>query len=255
MKSIVFISGIFYTTGIFAMQGATAGKNLAKQVTTKVIVNTVGEHSQLFNLVQNGSPVELLAAIFRGADVNATDGEKTLLQHAQQLGQDDMAVILLRHGAEDSDVMPAQEETTKVVLPAMTPAQALADNALKKKCDNTLHLAVLAGQTAKAKGLIAAGSDINGRDELGKTIAHHAAIAGNLEIITTLVENHADMNIKDNFGNTPYAVAKFAEQHDVVAYLTPMMDAAILEEAELADLQAAALALREQNKTCRNRAF
>ena len=255
MKNIIVILSIFCITDLFAVQGA---KNLARQVTTQtnVLVNEASKHNALFKLVEEGMPVELLAAILRGADVNATDGEKTLLQHARQLGRDDMTAILIRHGAEESDVMPAQEEKTEVVLPAMTPAQTLADNALRQqKCDNTLHLAVLAGQTDKARGLIAASNDINGKDELGRTAAHHAAITGNLEIITTLVENHADINLKDNFGNTPYTAAELAGQQEIVAYLTPMMDAAIVEEIELAELQEAALELRAANKTCGNRAF
>ena len=249
MRSIVFIASIFYATGLVALSKVPSS---ATQVTTEVIVNTVSHRNQLFNLVEKGTPVDLLAAILNNADVNTTENGKTLLQYAKQLGRNEMVKILLRHGADDSEAMLAQEEAVGVDLGTLTAIQALAN---KKNCDKELHLATLAGQVDKVRGLIAANHDVNSRDELGRTAAHHAAITGNLEIITTLAENNADMNIKDNAGNTPYTAAKLAAQEDIVAYLEPITEAAAIDAAELAERQAAALALRDANKTCARRAF
>ena len=249
MRCIVFIVSMVYATGLFALSRVPSS---ATQVATKVMVKTVSHRNQLFNLVEKGTPVELLAAILNNADVNATEGGKTLLQYAKQLGRDNMVTILLRHGADDIEAMLAQEEAVEVGLSTPTTIQTLAN---KQNCAKQLHLATLAGQVDKVRGLIAADHDVNGRDELGRTAAHHAAITGNLEIITTLAESNADMNIKDNFGNTPYAAAEFAGQEDVVAYLKPMTDAAAVDAAELAERQRAALALRAANKTCARRAF
>ena len=250
MKHILFLSVIFYCTAVFFALPVSARK--APKVDTKVAVQTVtkySKHSKLFDIVRNGKPAELLTAIFLDADVNATDGKQTLLQYAQDLGRDDMVTILRRHGAEDSDAMPTQQEKT-LVLPTTT---ATTNNARTQACDDKLQRAVIAGQAARAEALITSGTDINAQDSQGKTAAHHAAETGNLDAMTILIENHADINMKDNFGRTPYAAAKLAGQEDIIAHLTPLLDIAAIEAAELTEQQDRALALRAQNKTCTNR--
>ena len=263
---VVFILGIFCMTVDVAR-----ARSLTPQVTTEVIVETVSKHSGLFNIVAKGKPVELLAEIFRGADVNVIEDSKTLVQHARELGRDDMVEILIRHGAEDNELLVPEQmskdghmftrhghKPPTLVVESIEPEPVsvqLVDNSdLQQKCGNPLHLAVQAGHTDKAKGLIAAASeDLNAKDELGRTVAHHAAMTGNLEVITALADNDANLSIKDNFGSTPYAEAKLAGHADIVAYLAPMMDVATVQEADFAEGRAAALALRAQNKTCTNR--
>ena len=55
---------------------------------------------------------------------------------------------------------------------------------------------------------LADGADVNAKDKFyGGTSLHHAAKAGQKEIIELLIANGADVNAKDNFGSTPLEFA------------------------------------------------
>ena len=55
-------------------------------------------------------------------------------------------------------------------------------------CAGDLHLAVRAGDRAQIEKLLAAGADVNERDNLGGTPLHDAAWAGDKEVVAMLVE-------------------------------------------------------------------
>ena len=73
----------------------------------------------------------------------------------------------------------------------------------------SLHHAAKAGQKEIIELLIANGADVNVKieDDLGATPLHFVAIAGHNEIAELLIVNGADVNAKDNFGNTPLEFA------------------------------------------------
>lgn len=56
--------------------------------------------------------------------------------------------------------------------------------------------------------LIDQGADVNVRDGKGKTPLHCAAVTANLECMRTLLENGADANLMDGDGNTPLMLAR-----------------------------------------------
>ena len=86
------------------------------------------------------------------------------------------------------------------------------------------------GRTAAYRGdhdivriLLAAGADVNRRDQMGVTALHWAASVGSLDtVIVLLQEGHALPNITEYSPsrNTPLDYASSAEQHEVVAVLS-----------------------------------
>ena len=73
-----------------------------------------------------------------------------------------------------------------------------------------LHSAAHQGDLAVVKRLVAAGTDVNARDELGSTPLHYAANQYHAEVMKFLLESGADVNAQQNGGTT-------ALHHAVVA--------------------------------------
>ena len=51
------------------------------------------------------------------------------------------------------------------------------------------------------------GIDVNAKNEEGQTAMHMAAFTGADPVVTHLVENGAEINVVDNFGETPWSMA------------------------------------------------
>ena len=62
-------------------------------------------------------------------------------------------------------------------------------------------------------------SDVNGKDQNGKTPLHYAAWKGHKEIAELLIANGADVNAKDDRGRTPLHFAAFRGHKEVAALL------------------------------------
>ncbi|MGC9057983.1 MAG: ankyrin repeat domain-containing protein [Candidatus Micrarchaeia archaeon] len=63
--------------------------------------------------------------------------------------------------------------------------------------------AAKSGDLARIKELLNMGADVNAKDNDGETPAHWATRNGHLEPLKVLIENGADVNAKDNDGWTP----------------------------------------------------
>jgi len=59
------------------------------------------------------------------------------------------------------------------------------------------------GNIEAVKQHIAAGADVNAKDEDGITLLHYAAWTGQKETVELLITNSAEVNAKDAAGNTP----------------------------------------------------
>ena len=79
--------------------------------------------------------------------------------------------------------------------------------------------AVNKGNLEVAKLLLENGADVDARDNLGDTICINVAGKGNLEVIKLLLENGADVNAKGMFSPTPLMNAVREENLEVIKLL------------------------------------
>jgi len=72
-----------------------------------------------------------------------------------------------------------------------------------KAPDRSIHNAAYDGNIEAVKQHLAAGADVNAKDEFKKTCLHYAALNGHKEIAELLITNGADLNAKDVDDSTP----------------------------------------------------
>ncbi len=84
-----------------------------------------------------------------------------------------------------------------------------------------LHDAVIDHRQVRISELLAAGADVNGKDNGGWTPLHFAAQEQKVEIARTLIEAGAEVDSKDHFGNTPLwrAVSDYRGDGRIIVFL------------------------------------
>ncbi len=82
--------------------------------------------------------------------------------------------------------------------------------------DASLWEAAMFGKIEGVKRHIAAGTDLNAKDEWGTTPLHYAAIEGHKEVVELLIVKGADVNPKGKYGNTPLDLADDKETVDLL---------------------------------------
>ena len=76
-----------------------------------------------------------------------------------------------------------------------------------KAPDISIHDAARKGNIDVVKQHLAAGTDVNIKDDVGDTPLPWAAYGYHKEIVELLIENGADVNAKNDLGNTPLYMA------------------------------------------------
>lgn len=195
-----------------------------------------------FDAAKNGDIKVLGLFMEANAFVNLKDElRRTPVYYAAENGQDKAVQFLLLYGADinvrdeymKSPLMAAIEaksySTAKILLDVNANVQISDENGR-----TPLHYAVIYRQPEIAEAitnkfcdvdspdndgntplfyafnkiplirvLLRAGADINGANIDGKTVLHQAVITNNLQSVKFLIENGANVNIKDQKGHTP----------------------------------------------------
>ena len=76
------------------------------------------------------------------------------------------------------------------------------------KSDFRLRLYAETGKIEAFKQQLAAGANVNAKDEYGDTPLHNAALMGHKEIVEILINANADVNAKDANNQTPLDIAQ-----------------------------------------------
>jgi len=161
----------------------------------------------------NKDAIRLL--ISKGANVNVKDDYGyTPLVYAIWENDKDMVEILISKGAdvnaEDKEGYTAYYwaafERNKDIVDLLTAKGAAPES--------TIHLAARAGDLAKVKSFIEAGTDVNARDKGGETPLFWAVLSDNNDVAKFLIDKGADVNAKAKDGRTPlYIVALFGHKN------------------------------------------
>ena len=152
--------------------------------------------SQVADAAMRGDLAAVKAALAKGADVNAAQGDgMTALHWAARRGDPEMTRVLLRARADHRAVTR---------IGTYTP----------------LHVASEAGSAAAVEALLAAGSDANAVTTTGVTPLHLAAMAGSAAAIDALVARGAAVNATEPaFGQTPLMLAAATGRVDAIRVL------------------------------------
>jgi ankyrin repeat protein len=117
---------------------------------------------------------------------------------------------------------------------------------LKPVSQFSLTEAVKTNDIGKINMLLSSGADVNDRDQLGETPLHVAAVRGYREASSLLIANGADVNAEDKRGLTPLHAAAWMGHTEIVTMLiTEGADISARDEDGVVALHAAALAGRK----------
>lgn len=168
--------------------------------------------TSLLDAVWSGEISVVAALIDHGADVNAKHREagSTPLHYAIVTNHPAIADLLIRKGADirtkyRSGTSPlhlaASRGLTGVVQLLLARGVPVNDSGADGA---PLDEAAWNGHADAARALIAAGANVNRRnEETGATALHAAAAKGHTEVAQLLLDAHADLDALDNSGATP----------------------------------------------------
>ena len=89
----------------------------------------------------------------------------------------------------------------------------------RAESNDDMFAAVKSRNAPEVRRLLAAGADVNGRDDRGATPLVWAAVTGSREIAELLIARGADVNAKDRSGFTPLHVAAYQSRREVAELL------------------------------------
>lgn len=163
-------------------------------------------------------------------DINARDNNgNTALILAAQMGRSDIVKILLDEGANpiasNKDGKRALDFSREREKKGVASESSIyIGEAIKKLIDKLFDAAQMSPEFAKDASKIIVkiynlGFDMNQKDKRGNTPLMHVVARNNQELAKVLLGLGADLNVKNNYNETPADVAEKAGHHDLAVWL------------------------------------
>jgi ankyrin repeat protein/beta-lactamase regulating signal transducer with metallopeptidase domain len=159
--------------------------------------------------------------VVKGANVNARNRRgQTPLHMAAQEGRKNIVELLISKGADVNVINNAG--ATPLDLTEQRGHSEVVELLLKhgaKRGSSTLLGAVTSDDIEQVKMLISQDADVNVKDNTGQTLLHLACQRGNEEIAELLIDNGADIEAKNRKHQTPLHVACQRGNKEIVELL------------------------------------
>jgi ankyrin repeat protein len=160
------------------------------------------QNEQLLAAVEQGDKARVEQLLRAGASVNAsTPSGLTALTLAITRGQDEVALLLMAHGAS----LDARDRTG--YLREMNPGNSPA------------YYAAIYGRTRVLKAMLERGVSPNQRDRNGRTLLMLAAENGHRDTVRMLLASGADPNARSVSGETVLEAARRSHDPEIVALI------------------------------------
>ena len=173
-------------------QGGNMNKRivLSSVLVVLVAVSMYAQATNVFDLVQSGSPKDVQAAISNGVDANFQDKDGfSLLMFAAGENQNLQVIMILLKAGANVNARASKGATPLLLAAASNPNPAVITALLK------------------------AGADIEARDAWNMTVLLHACASNpNAEVITVLLKAGADAKAKNIYGNTATEIVLWNEK-------------------------------------------
>ncbi len=190
----------------------------------------------LIRVAKFGKVDELVELIEQGADLNQRcEHGKSILGLVCEIGRIDSAKILLNNGATFIDV------NEKLMTASCGNIASMVQEAIHEEADvnyvgdyleeTSLMTAAVQGSVAALKILVENGANLELRNEFGMTALYIAAWQGQPECLAMLIRAGADINTTDQWGNSP--VAGICEIEPKWEYAINTLDNGQLEALEI----------------------
>jgi ankyrin repeat protein len=147
----------------------------------------------------------------------------------KQLDDDTLDMRAAKLAAAIDALLKGRADTTKLHLAVEQQMQPVVEYCVKhdklevRRADgdgNTpLHIAAIVSNLPAAKSLLAAGADVNARNQRGDTPLHLAVAKGDRAMVALLIAAGATLDVVDQDGNTPLHAAALAGDVAIVEQL------------------------------------
>lgn len=178
--------------------------------------------------VRDGDPAALQAAILQGADPGSDSDCNTALFDAIDEGLLDIFAALLDAGADPLRRHPLTDQTPLMAALEGEQADMVRELIARGVDPASAPLAALVHGEDRPEVVrlaLSGGVDLDTADpETGKTALHVAAMYGYWRTARRLIEEGADTEVRDKWGNTPATLAVRNHHHEVARLLADVSD-------------------------------
>ncbi|MHC4538484.1 MAG: ankyrin repeat domain-containing protein [Planctomycetota bacterium] len=141
----------------------------------------------------------------------------TALHYASEKGHQEVVELLIANGANVNT--KDNDGQTPLDIAVRRGHKDIVELLQVKVADSSIHMAAFVGSLDKLQSFVRTGTDIDAKDEEGRTPLLRAVTGGHIEAVRFLIESGADVNIRDKQGYVPLVHALWGLDSDMVKLL------------------------------------